>query len=161
MAKRGQKPKYELLKVAEKLDSVRGWAMHGGKSAVAKALGVGVSTVCLWTGKYPEFAEAVARGVTESNGEILNSAFDQARGYYREVTELVKVRKQRIDDYTGRVLVDEEYEEHTYMKFFPPDPRMTQFMATNRLRDEYKKNPPDEERGGTVILQHEVKRADG
>lgn len=146
-AKSGAKSKYVTLKVAEKLDTVRGWAMHGGKAAVAEALGVAKSTVSGWAGKYPEFAEAVAKGIKESNGEILNSAFDQSRGYYREVTELIKVRKQRVDPITGKLLTDEEVEEHTYLKYFPPDPRMTQFMVTNRLPEEYRKAPTPKEEG--------------
>ena len=135
--------------------------MHGGYEAVAKALGVAKSTVSAWTGKYPEFKDAVARGKIESDGEILVSAFDQATGYFRTVVEPIKVRKQTVDPMSGKVLVNEEIKLVEYKKFFPADPRMTQFMATNRFRSEYQKNPPDEEEKGTIIVQHEVDRPHG
>lgn len=150
--KRGAKTKYETLRVAEKLDSVRGWAMHGGYETVAEALGVAKSTVSAWAGKYPEFKAAIARGKIESNGEILVSAFDQARGYKRTVVEPIKLRKQTVDPRSGKILVNEEVQLVKYEKYFPPDPRMTQFMATNRFRAEYQKTPePPEEKTDRTI----------
>ena len=126
--------------------------MHGGQTAVAEALGVGKSTITAWVGKYPEFAKAVADGKTESNGRVLESAVDQAIGYYREVTELVKIRKQRVDEITGKTLVDEVTELRTYTKYFPPDPRMTQFVISNRFPKEYQKSPePPEEKVDRTI----------
>lgn len=150
--KRGAKTKYETLRVAEKLDSVRGWAMHGGYEAVADALGVAKSTVSAWTGKYPEFKDAMSRGKVESDGEILVSAFDQARGYFRTVKEPIKLRKQTVDTVSGKILVNEEVQIVEYEKFFPADPRMTQFMTTNRFRAEYQKTPePPEEKVDRTI----------
>lgn len=133
--------------------------MHGGQTAVAAALGVGKATITAWVGKYPEFAAAVKQGKIESNGRVLESAFDQAVGYYREVTELVKVRDQHTEN--GRMITTEHVVEKTYTKYFPPDPRMTQFVLMNRFRSEYQKNPPDEEEKGTIIVQHEVERPHG
>lgn len=139
-----RKTRYEELGIAEKLGSIRGWALHGGKKAVAQHLGIAQSTLAAWIGRYPDLAEAVRKGVDESNGELLTSAFDMARGYERDVTEVVKVKIQRIDPDTGKILTEERAEQIAYKKFFPPDPKMNQFLLANRMRADYRKTPEPE-----------------
>lgn len=155
----GRKSKYDELRVAEQLESVRGWSLHGGKSAVARALGVAVSTIGLWESRYPDFAEALKKGEVQSKGELLVSAFDMARGYEREVTEVIKVKAQRFDEKSGRVLTDEKEQLVRYKKFFPPDPRMNQFLLSNRMRSDYQLRPEPEEHEGNITIIHEVDRS--
>ena len=151
MAKKaGRKSKYDELKVAEKLDSVKGWAKHGGAKAVAKMLGVSNATVSGWKGKYPEFSAALAVAEKEANGQLLATAFDLATGYEREVNEVIKIRKTGYDDRGNKVTVEEE-KVVTYSKYFPPSPQMTQFMLQNRFRDEYQKSPEPESADETNI----------
>lgn len=150
---------YCQLKIADKLDSISGWAKHGlSEAQIAKQLGVGRSTLSGWKGKHQEFALALGKGRIEADGELLNSAFEQSIGYYKVVEELVKVKTQRYDQMTGRVLVDEDYELKRYTKYFPPNPLMTRFMLTNRLPKEYALNP-DVDENGDIIVNAVVPRA--
>ena len=85
--------KYERLRMAERLESVRGWAQHGATmKELAGMLGVAESTVYAWRRAYPAFDEAVRKGADEANGEILGTAFRLATGYTQTVQEPVKVR---------------------------------------------------------------------
>lgn len=140
----GRKSKYETLHIAEKLESVRGWAKHGGKKAVADTLHVSVNTVSAWQAKYTEFREALKTGEVEANGELLASAFDLGTGYYREVTEVIKVRTA-VPDASGRMVTKEEEKLVKYEKYFPPDPRMLQFLLMNRMKADYRKAPEPEQ----------------
>lgn len=162
MAKAGRKPKYEELRISERLDSVRGWARHGStRKEIAEMLGVAESTLFSWMGQYPEFAEAIRTGAREADGEILNAAFRQAVGYKVQVTEVVKVKRQRIDPQTGRILTEEQAEKVEYEKYFEPNPMITRFMLINRLSSDYKAQPTDD--GGNTVVLHCVPRgeADG
>lgn len=151
--------KYETLRIAERLESIRGWAMHGSTMAeIAKMLGVAESTVYKWRAEHKEFAEAVKKGANEANGEILNAAFRQAVGYVLHVVEPIKVKRQRWDDRAQRMLTDEEVVMVEYDKTIPPDPQMTRFMLINRLSADYKAKPTDEDEGGSVTLIHQVPR---
>ena len=154
----GRKSKYDDLRVAEQLESVRGWALHGGKSAVARALGVVPSTIGLWEKQHADFAEAVKKGETQGKGELLVTAFDLARGYEHEVTEIVKIKRQRVDERSGRILTEEEEKLVKYNKYFPPDPRMNQFLLTNKLRQDYQARPEPEDESGSVTVVHQVDR---
>lgn len=142
--------KYDALKVGEKLDAVTGWAKHGGQSAVAKMLGVSVGSITSWKGKHPEFAEALRKAEKEANGELLNTAFDLATGYEREVNEVIKVRKTVIDERGNKVTVDEE-KVVRYKKYFPPSPQMAQFMLMNRFPEAYRKAPEPADADETKI----------
>lgn len=158
MAKAGRKPKYEELRIAERLDSIRGWSRHGStRKEIAEMLGVAESTLFSWMGQYPEFAEAIRAGAHEANGEILNAAFKQAVGYRERVAEIVKVKHQRYDPVAKRVLTDEEEKIVEYDKYFEPNPMITRFMLINRLPSDYKAQPADDDKT-TVVVVHNVPR---
>lgn len=151
--------KYQALRIAERLESIRGWAMHGSTIAeIAKMLGVAESTIYKWKTEHEEFAEAIKKGATEADGEILNAAFRQAVGYVTHVIEPMKVKKQRWDERAMRVLTDEEVVMTEYDKTIPPDANMTRFMLTNRLPGHYKVKPTEEDDGGSITLIHQVER---
>lgn len=150
--KGGRKSKYETLEIAKYLSAIEGWARHGSTMVeIATMLGVCEDTIYEWKKKFPEFAEAIRAGVEVSNGEILHSAFDQATGSYQLVKDVQKVKKQRWDPEAKRVLTDEVLEPVEYLKYFPPEPRMTMFMLTNRLRDDYQTKVVNESTGSLQI----------
>lgn len=152
--------KYEELKIAERLESIKGWAKEGTtEKEFAEKLGVSRQTVSAWKHKYPEFAEAVKTGADEANGEILNSAFRQACGYTAAVREIVKVKKERIDPMTGRLIREEKLEVVEYEKYFEPNSQMTRFMLMNRLPGKYK-NKPAAADDGTIIVTHFIPSGD-
>lgn len=146
--KAGKKPLWVELDMESKLDSVEGWARQGATNAeLAEMLGVSVRTVYAWKGEYPQFAQAIRAGARESDGEILKSAFEQARGYTRRVTEIVKLKEEFIDERSGKKLVRERAEAVEYDKYFEPDGRVTRFMLTNRLKDDYRDKRTDDAAG--------------
>lgn len=145
--KRGKKPLWDELQMESKLDAVEGWARQGLlNSEIADMLGISERTVYTWKGKYPQFAQAICAGARVSNGEILKSAFDQARGYTKRVSEVVKLREEYIDKESGKKLVRERAEVVEYDKYFEPDGRITKFMLTNRLPEDYRDKRPDEQK---------------
>lgn len=144
--KKGKKPLWEELRMEEKLDAVEGWARQGKTiKELADMLGVGERTVYAWKSAHPQFAQAIRAGARESNGEILKSAFEQARGYTRRVSEVVKLKEEFIDEKSGKKLTRERAEIVEYDKYFEPDGRVTRFMLTNRMRDEYREKQQDEQ----------------
>lgn len=153
--KGGRKPLWDELRMADRLETVEGWARQGAKDKdIWEMLKISETLFYDWKKKKPEFAEALRAGAHESNGEILCSAFKQARGYFEMVTEAIKVRRDRFDAESGKVLVCDGVEIVTYNKYFEPDPRMTQFMLTNRLAEEYKaKQDVKLDREITVIME--------
>lgn len=161
-SKGGKPSKYEALRIADRLDSIRGWARHGSTmSEIAEMLGVAESTFYAWKGKYPEFAEAIRVPAQEANGEILNSAFRQAVGYRETVQEVIKVKREFVDPTTGRILRQEVPEVVEYEKYFEPVPLMTRFMMINRLAKDYKAAPVADEEKNTVLLHHVPRPKDG
>ncbi len=153
--KGGRTPKWEELKMVDRLEMVEGWARQGAQPKdFCEMLKISETLFYDWKKKKPEFAEALRAGACESNGEILFSAFNQATGYTVRVTEPIKVKREKIDPETKKILVHEEVEMVTYNKYFEADPRITQFMLTNRLAEEYKaKQDARLDREITVIME--------
>ena len=152
--------KYETLKIAERLESISGWAKEGlTDEELAEKLGIARQTIYVWKGKYPEFAEAIKTGATEANGEILNSAFRQACGYTTKVKEIVKTKVERIDPQTGRLIREEKVEVVEVDKYFEPNPQMTKFMLMNRLPEKYKDKPVAAE-DKTIVVTHFIPDGD-
>jgi hypothetical protein len=121
---------WDELDIESRLDSIRGWALQGSTDEeMFNALGVSKDTYYKWKKEKPEFREAIKKGKYESNGEILNSAFKQASGYYQSVTEPMKVRD---------VMGAEEIQLITYDKFIPANNTMAIFMLKNRMPAQYK-----------------------
>lgn len=159
--KTGRVSKYVSLSISEQLESIQGWAKHGSTMPeIAKMLGVAESTIYEWKNAHPEFSKALRAGASVANGDILHAAFDQATGAYIIVKEIQKVKKQRWDNEAKRVLTDEVLETIEYPKYFPPDPRMTIFMLTNRLKDDYQAKVAAESAGGSIIVQHNIPSGD-
>lgn len=152
--------KYEMLRIADRLESIKGWAKEGLTiEELAAKLDVSRQTIYSWKGKYPEFAEALNTGADEANGEILNSAFRQACGYTKVVCEVVKTKTERIDPTTGRLIREETPQVVEYEKYFEPNPQMTRFMLMNRLPDRYKDKPVAAE-DKTIVVTHYIPDGD-
>lgn len=154
-AKGGRKPLWDEMYMADRLETVEGWARQGAKDKdIWEMLKISETLFYDWKKKKPEFAEALRAGAHESNGEILCSAFKQSTGYVARVVEPIKVRRETIDPATKKILTNEEVVMAEYDKYFEPDPRMTQFMLTNRLAEDYKaKQDVRLDREITVIME--------
>lgn len=133
----GRKPLWDELNMADKLDSVRGWAMQGSTDEdIYTMLGISHDTFYKWKNEKPEFAEAVKKGKYISNGELLNSAFTQSIGFRYKEQVAIKVKAyEKID---GKPMPVEKVEVVEVERFAPPNPTMNIFMLKNRLPDQYK-----------------------
>ncbi|AKU43338.1 terminase small subunit [Bacillus phage Silence] len=141
--KAGRKPLYETMEIADKLDAIRGWSMAGSTDKdICEMLEISHDTFYKWKRERSEFADALKRGKHIANGEIQNSAYKQAMGYYVEVTEPMKVR----DEYGA-----ESIEMVTYEKFIPANTTMSIFMLKNRMPEMYKDKQHTEHSGGVNI----------
>lgn len=130
MSKRGRKPLWDEMDIPSKLKSIEGWSRLGSTdSEMCEMLGVSQETFYKWKREKPEFAQAIKTGKHESNGELLNAAFNQAQGFFVKVTEPMKLRDVDGSEYIEMV---------TYDKYVPPNNTMAIFMLKNRLPDKFK-----------------------
>jgi hypothetical protein len=128
--KGGRKPLWDELDMPNKIEAVRGWTMQGSTDKdIMAMLEISHDTFYKWKKERSEFADALKKGKDIANGELLNAAFRQAKGYYQTVTEPMKVR---LDDGS------EVIEMVTYDKFIPANNTMAIFMMKNRMPEHYK-----------------------
>lgn len=159
--------KWELMRMDERLDSLRGWAMHGASDDdLLRVINGGRNpdegtdddptitrkTFYVWKKTKPEFADAIAAGKEVANGDILCSAFRRTLGYYVPVQEAVKVKKQRYDPLANKILTDEVVEVVEVRKYIEPDPRLIMYMLSNRLPNDYKQTRKDEQADTNVTI---------
>jgi hypothetical protein len=145
--------KFEKMQIRELLQSIQGWCREGATfEEIALMLNVDAKTIYNWRGKYPEFAAAVREGRALSGGVILNTAYKQAVGYKLEVTEAQKVKKQRWDPDSQKVITDEVLETVTYEKAIEPSERMTKFMLMNRFPDKFRDKQETEADPGVRVV---------
>lgn len=139
----GRKSLYEELEIEDKLEAIRGWAMSGSTDKdIYTMLEVSKTVFYEWKKTRPEFKNALKKGKDIANGELQNSAYKQAMGYYQTVTEPVKVKRGQ--DW-------EEIEMVTYEKFIPANNTMNIFMLKNRMPEVYKDKQHTEHSGGVNI----------
>jgi hypothetical protein len=139
----GRKSLYEEMEIDDKLDAIRGWAMSGSTDKdIYTMLEVSSSAFYEWKKKYPQFKDALKKGKDIANGELQNSAYKQAMGYYVTVTEPMKVKRGQ--DF-------EDIEMVTYEKFIPANNTMNIFMLKNRMPEVYKDKQHTEHSGGVNI----------
>jgi transposase-like protein len=145
--------KYENLHIRELLPSIQGWCREGSTyDEIAEMLTVGTKTIYKWRKKYPEFAAAIREGRAISSGVLLNAAYKQAVGYTLPVTEAQKVKKQRWDPESQKMLTDEVLETVTYNKTVDPSERMTKFMLMNRFPEKFRERQAPETDGSVRVV---------
>jgi prepilin-type processing-associated H-X9-DG protein len=141
--KTGRKSLYYELEIPDKLEAIRGWALSGmTDKEMYTMLEISHETFYRWKREHHEFNEALKKGKDIANGELVNSAFKQATGYYVEVTEPMKVKRGQ--DYEAIEMV-------TYQKFIPANNTMNIFMLKNRMPEVYKDKQHTEHSGGVNI----------
>lgn len=144
----GRKPLWDQLDISSKLNAVTGWALEGSTDEdIYTMLGVNKDTFYKWKREKLEFAEALKKGREVANGELLNSAFKQATGFYQKV---VKPMRVKVDQFT------EEIEMVEVEEFIPPNNTMAIFMLKNRMPHKYKDKQQIEHSGvvGTMDLSY-------
>jgi hypothetical protein len=145
--------KYETHHIREFLPSIQGWSREGATfEEIAGMLNVGITSIFRWRKRFPEFAAAIREGRMISSGVILNTAYKQAVGCKMEVTEAQKVKKQRWDPDSQKVLTDEVLETVTYERTLEPSERMTKFMLMNRFPDKFRDKQETEADSGVRVV---------
>jgi transposase-like protein len=126
--------KWEQLNMDQKLDAVRGWAMHGSTDKeICEMLDISESLFYKWKKDKKEFMEALMKGKKIADGEILCSAKLQSTGFTYKKQVAIKVKDVQIID--GKAFPVERIEIVEVEDFCPPNATMAKFMITNRVPD--------------------------
>ena len=125
---RGNAKYLEWLK-PENLVLINGWARDGlTQKDIADKIGVRYQTISEWSGKYPEFAEALKTGKDYADTLVVNALFRRATGY--ETTEEIReVKLDKNGNRTGNAVIK------TVKKQVPPDTTAQIFWLKNRRPD--------------------------
>lgn len=131
MAKKGRKPKYELLLTPENLIRIKGWAMDGlSDEQIAKNMGIAKSTLNDWKTKFPDLSEALKKSKEVADREVENALIKRAIGF-------------KYDEITYETNYDEDGEPITrevkrVTKMVVPDTGAAAFWLKNRKPDVWK-----------------------
>lgn len=144
--KKGRPALWDELNMPDMLESIEGWCKEGATDQeLYEHLEISKSVFYKWKREFPQFKHALKSGKREANGEILNSAFKQACGYYYTEVQPIKVK---VDIHTEEIRMIE------VTKFQPPSPAMSIFMLKNRLTNDYR-DKHEVDHGGEVKHEHE------
>lgn len=106
--------------------SLLGWT----DKKIADFFEVDISTLYKWKLDFPEFSEAIKGGKEMADGEVVESLYNKAIGYDQEDVKIFQ--------YEGCPIVV------PYVRRYQPDTTAAIFWLTNRQRDNWKRNLPDE-----------------
>lgn len=135
------------------LDRIRMWVAKGATQVeVAEKLGISMTALKNWKGRYEAFKTALEAPQGDIDDEVEASLFNRCKGQW--VTEVV--RWQTIGR-NGELI----WLEKTHKKYIPADPSSIQFWLTNRRPKEWKRMPEvkDVDTGNEsgVVMLPEVK----
>lgn len=137
---------YAQWRTPEGLTRLRGWARAGlTLDQIAKRVGVRRQTICEWSAKYPDIADALKRGREVIDLEVEETLLRRALGY-----DYVERREERNADGNVEKTV-------TTVKHVPPDTGALAIWLKNRMGDEWRRDrlPPsaeEAENSGCVLL---------
>lgn len=96
-----------------------------------------------WKRKYPEFADAIARGKARADGKVANALYQRAVG--------MLIPKVHVSNYQGKVTLTDLHE------YIPPDTAAAKFWLKNRQKELWKDvfGHTDGDGGALAITIHE------
>ncbi len=114
------------------------------KLEIAEMLDVVLSTVYLWADTYPDFSEALKRGCTVADDNVVRSLYKRAMGYEHEAVKIMQ--------YEGEPV------EVKYTKHYPPDSTALIFWLANRDPANWRRNRDADilDDGGNVTTDFDV-----
>lgn len=138
----GPKSRYTKMNIASKLDIIRGWIANGAThTEIAATFEVSKAIISQWKSQYPEFRQAMESNKPQAIGRVIGSAFDQAVGYERPEKRIYKMRREWFEEVANKPckFVEEFLEEHVIMVYYPPNPKMTEFLLVNWDPEHFKR----------------------
>lgn len=130
------------------LDRIKMWVSKGATQAeVADKLGIGISTLKYWKGKYPALLTALEAPQGDVDDQVEAALYKRCIGYdYEEVTRWQTIGRN------GELI----WLEKRATKHLPPDPSSIQFWLRNRRPAEWNKpvaqEAADQSETGVVML---------
>ena len=133
------KTKYELWRERYGFEYLRRLAEEGRvDEEIATLCGLELSVFRSWKKKYPEFAEAISFGRSESDYSIIKALYKKATGFNVGLKKTYKLKRIEFDPDTGKKV--REYEElatgidETYV---PADLNAEKFWLKNRQSERW------------------------
>ena len=119
-------PRWEKWLTEDGLIKIQGWARDGLiDKQIAHNMGVADSTLRMWKNKFPQLAEALAKGKDVVDREVENALYKRALGYWVTETKTITSVKDGVKI--------EEIHRH-----IPPDTTAQIFWLKNRKPDQWR-----------------------
>jgi hypothetical protein len=117
------------------LTEVKAIAMRGFSDRdMARAFGTSYSTFKKWKKIYPSFRDAIEKGRTHADAEVVAALFKRATGKFTVPhTEIIKYK--------------DDYETLELQKHFPPDVDAIKYWLNNRKREHWQQRSAVEQSG--------------
>lgn len=127
--------KYEKWLTKESLILIQGWARDGlSEEQIAHNMGISRNTLFFWRQKFPEVAEALAKGREIIDYEVENALVKRALGYKVKERTWEKVWNPELEKYIN-------INTKTVEKEIAPDIGAICFYLKNRKPDKWKDHP--------------------
>ena len=123
----GRKSKYDPLTTPALAEEYASELLTDAQ--IALKLGIHISTFIDWQKKHIEFSEAIKRGKSASNAELVKAMQKTAEGYYVEEEETVV--------YLDKDKQPKSYSKTVKKRYIPPSTTTQIFLAKNRMPDEF------------------------
>lgn len=129
------KPSKKRLFLPDYLTEVKAIAMRGMTDReMAHAFGTSYATFKKWKKTYPSFRDAIEKGRTNADAEVLAALFKRATGQFTVPhTEIIKYK--------------DDYEVLHMEKHYPPDPDSIKYWLNNRARAHWQQRSAVEQSG--------------
>lgn len=139
---RGRKNAYDS-KIAPRFDEIKKWVNEGcTEKSIAKALGIGYSTLAYYKVEKPEFAKILKKDLSQCVDMLESKMFDSAIGQTVTVKKATKLKRkyQNLDE--GIV---EETEEIVYFEeeiYIPPNVSANIYLLKHWAKEKGYTNDP-------------------
>lgn len=137
--------KHEAWLTEDGLLRVTAWARNGlTYKQIAHNMGVALSTLSAWRGKFPALDAALSRGKEVVDIEVENAVHNRAIGYTIQIRKAFKVKHIEYDPDTGKKIAEHEAIEYGVEDLHVPADTTAQiFWLCNRCPDKWRRADRD------------------
>lgn len=123
------------------LANIEKWSSEGATDKdIAKALGIGRSTLCRYAKKYGELGNALARAHEVADEVVENCLYKKCTGYTVQLRKMFKV-KNAVYENGKKIAEKEELVAGIDEVHVPADTNAQIFWLTNRKSESWKRQP--------------------